>query len=392
MACTRRRVAIVDVVKKRLCCGCGACAVACPEGALTMVEGERYNYAAVDAKRCKSCERCCTVCPSVEFLSRGGTVQRQASGTCAACYLAHATDESVRRDAASGGFISALLIYLLALREIDGAVLVAADNEHPFQNCSRVARTREAVLLSMGSRYSPASACTAIQEILDVPGRYAFVGKPCEISAVRNLQQVTPLLRERVVLAIGLFCAQTPARNRTVELLRARRVDMGQVRKVTYRGLGWPGAFSAWDGEGPVCGMPYAEAWRFLAGGVPALRCLLCADGVSRDADLSVGDPWGAPQAIDIGLGRSLVLARTAVGARVTEQAASGGVVSLEPAAEGWVQERLRVQARREAAARSRTVTYRAISLQRCDIAALVAGRADSGRTILRILLGRKYY
>lgn len=45
------------------CCGCTACAFACPVGAVFMAEDEEgFEYPAVDAALCIGCGRCMSVC------------------------------------------------------------------------------------------------------------------------------------------------------------------------------------------------------------------------------------------------------------------------------------------------------------------------------------------
>ena len=49
---------------KKLCCGCGVCAVACPEDAIRIEFNDFGEYEAnIDLKKCKNCGTCRFVCP-----------------------------------------------------------------------------------------------------------------------------------------------------------------------------------------------------------------------------------------------------------------------------------------------------------------------------------------
>ena len=50
--------------KRTECCGCTACATACPTGAITMRPDEKgFSYPTIDATRCVGCGSCLSACP-----------------------------------------------------------------------------------------------------------------------------------------------------------------------------------------------------------------------------------------------------------------------------------------------------------------------------------------
>ncbi|MCD6405990.1 MAG: 4Fe-4S binding protein, partial [Planctomycetes bacterium] len=84
---------IADVVGGRVCCGCGACVVACPRGAIEIAEGRRYNFARLDAAKCVECGLCRQVCPSTALLSNEPDRAVGPVADAGECSLAWAGDE-----------------------------------------------------------------------------------------------------------------------------------------------------------------------------------------------------------------------------------------------------------------------------------------------------------
>ena len=382
---------IESVVSARLCCGCGACVVACPHDAIHIREGRHYNCAEVDATLCVSCGRCREVCPG-EWTSLDGLENPEGQGADAPEHLlVCAKDESVRRDAASGGIITALLLHLLDCGAIDGAVVVQPDSARPLYCRSVLARCRDEILAARGSRYMPASACLGLREVVVNPGRYAFVGKGCDIDALRSLQAVEPRLDERIVLAIGLFCAQTPARSRTRAFLESVAINASDVGRIDYRGQGWPGRFRAANMGRAVYECAYERAWGFLAKGLPSLACLVCNDGMAGKADISVGDPWGLPPELGAGAGLSYAIVRTPAGHEAVNECVGAGAISAAEAPSQWVSSRLERQSERKARATTARNTYLAL-FHRVRIVQALKGRLRCLPTILRQMHRRVYY
>ena len=63
-----KKIAAVDT---RVCVACGACAKACPKGAITIHRG---CYAVVNDAKCVGCGLCAKTCPAgcIEVNERGG--------------------------------------------------------------------------------------------------------------------------------------------------------------------------------------------------------------------------------------------------------------------------------------------------------------------------------
>ena len=83
------------------CCGCSACAAACPVGCIAMAyDAEGCEYPKVDSSRCIGCGRCLKACP---------VAQAQPGAPCSQrAFLAQHIDPQVLLEATSGGAMSAL--------------------------------------------------------------------------------------------------------------------------------------------------------------------------------------------------------------------------------------------------------------------------------------------
>ncbi len=329
----RRFRSIEAVVRHKVCSGCGACTVVCPGSCIDFVYGERFNFPRIDQDRCLNCGKCLKVCPSA-FLLKGTAPEFSSDGENGSpeCYLMHSSDDSLRKDAASGGFITSLILHLMDSGSADGAVVARCEGETPLIAESFIARDRAEVLSSRGSKYAPVSNCTALREVLERPGRYVFVGTPCMIEGLAKLQKFLPELRERIVLSIGFVCAGMASRLATRNYIENDgKVNMRDVRRITYRGDGWPGRFRVFgENDSLLMDRPLiGGSLTHVVGRDHYLRCENCLDHWARFADLVVSDPWTEEMIKSETMGRSAVMVRTGRGKEAIESGIKqGGLIA----------------------------------------------------------------
>lgn len=335
-----------DVVASRLCLGCGACAYACPSGAVTL-----HNFPAegirpvVDSSRCTDCGDCLKVCPAVQAdfgRSALGLPPALAAaafeddwGPVLEVWEGHATDATIRFESSSGGALTALGLYCIEKAGMHGVLHIAADPANPILNRTVLSRDRASVTGAAGSRYSPASVCDRLGEVEAAPAPCAIIGKPAEIAAVRNAEKIRPALRAKVGVTMSFFCAESPSTHGTVRLLEKMQVDPAEVTALRYRGFGWPGHFAPHVRQEaqPKAKMTYSESWAFLQSFRP-WSTHLWPDGTGELADLTCGDPWyEKPDGRNPGF--SLVVVRTPRGAEIVRGAVAAGYLTLTPA-ENW--------------------------------------------------------
>lgn len=245
--------------------------------------------------------------------------------------MAYATDQQVRFAGSSGGVITALAIHALETGLVSRVLHVAADPVHPTRNILTWSHTPEDLINGAGSRYAASSPLTEIDDALSAEGQFLFIGKPCDVSALRQLATVDPRVDRKVPLMLSFFCAGMPSHAGADAIIREMGLNPADVTGFRFRGNGWPGLTVAETRDGSRGEMRYADSWgRHLSSCVQA-RCKICPDGVGGVADVACADAWyggetGYPQ-FEEQDGRSLTLARTPAGAALLATAEQAGRV-----------------------------------------------------------------
>ena len=325
------------IVKNGFCSGCGACAGLIGPSRVQMRLSEQGNLRPLSSGSLalKDVELVQAVCPGIRIEhdklspSSGyhpiwGPIERVRTG--------QAKDFQIRREGSSGGVISALAVYLLESRQVDFVAQIAVDTENPLANEVQMSRTRADVLSAAGSRYAPAAPLARIEEYLSTGQRFALIGKPCDVAAVRNLAKVDSRIDRQIPFLISFMCAGVPSIKGTHEVLSKLGVEADRLQSFRYRGDGWPGMARAVSLDGQVGEMDYAKSWGTILNRHLQFRCKICPDGTGEFADVVCADAWygkdGYPD-FEEREGRSLVVTRTPVGESLVREAVREGAIEV---------------------------------------------------------------
>ncbi|MGD9811725.1 MAG: Coenzyme F420 hydrogenase/dehydrogenase, beta subunit C-terminal domain [Sphingobium sp.] len=292
----------------------------------------------------------------------------------------HSTDPDIRFCGSSGGAVSALAFHAITSGLVDHVLQISADPDKPTRNVLRWANTREQIVLGAGSRYAPSSPLEQIDKALEQPGKFAFVGKPCDVSALRQLGKTDPRVNEKVPLMLSFFCAGTPALDGADRIVRAMGLDPENLVYFRYRGQGWPGLTRAVTRDGSVGEMRYAESWGGHLSRQVQFRCKICPDAVGGVADIACADAWygderGFPSFEEVD-GRSLIMSRTSVGEALLSDAIAKGAIEAAALDIGEIGKMQPAQARRKEALRARLAACTARGMPRPQMDGLAIAEA----------------
>jgi len=288
-----------EVVTSGLCTGCAGCVVACPHDVLRYTDTDGIyrpwqtedgppEYCSHGEKACTSCTRACPRFrdwePEIdEFLFERPRRPEEASGVFKDILLARATDPVLHEVGQDGGLVSAILLYCLENDIIDAALVSYLEGDgSSWKAVPGVARTKEDIIASAGSRYTYSANTLAYFDAIEGGAeRIALVGMSCQSSVPPVMKQrKAGKVGRRLALSIGLLCSKTFDDSIFEELFEAKYgLKKSEMKKMNIKGV-----FQIWMKNGDYHEIPLKECHAWTREG-----CKLCPDFAAEHADISTG-------------------------------------------------------------------------------------------------------
>ena len=342
---------IKRIVDGGYCVGCGACSAAVDD-AIPIVMDECGKYQ-IDASKVvclceESLQKALYVCPFSdhgpnedaigEMLFREGCSFDSRIGYYRVLYVGHVSENDFRTRGTSGGIITWALAELLKQGEIDAVVHVkkVINPEDGILFRYGLSRTVKEIKDGAKSRYYPIEMSDVLKQIKQNPGRYAVVGLPCFIKAVRQLAEKDPVIDERVVYCIGLVCGHLKSKAFSDCLGWQAGIPPGYLEEIDFRVKYSNGTASDYGvflrGAGIETTRPkrefFGSNWGYNFFRYSA--CDYCDDVFAETADMVVGDAW-LPEYNRDPRGTSVVVIRNAVLHELFEVAKNAGRIHQIP-------------------------------------------------------------
>lgn len=330
-------LSLEEIVQAGLCIGCGLCeSLAGPAHVSIVMTPEGRERPAVKAPLDDAALGLINaVCPGLRVeghdpvKSADGTRWDTIWGPALRIAKGHAADTAIRFQASAGGGLSALAIYLLESRRVDFILHVAASAEMPMRTKRHLSFDRAQVMEAAGSRYGPAAPLVDFAQLLERGRPFAFIGKPCDVAAVRNLARHDRRVDRLVPYLLAFVCGGASEFAKTRDLVQGFGLEEEEVSMLRYRGMGNPGLTRVEAKDGRAFAVTYNELWQDEGKWMLQFRCKICADAIGEIADIAVSDVWpgGGPSGEDAGFNG--FIARTPKGRALLDDAERAGAVVL---------------------------------------------------------------
>lgn len=337
---------IRQVVQEKICVGCGACAVATTNRITVLPTSHGYFQARLQDTAMDDLHKGSAVCPFTDeapdedalaesFLPPNDGYDKRV-GRYLSIYAGRVAHSEDLTRSSSGGMTTWMALELLRRGLVDGVVHVRA-GEAPelFQYCL----SYDAAALRDGrkSQYYSTSMAEVLQTLRGDGRRYAFIGVPCFVKAMRLLCREDETLRTQMVFCIGLVCGHLKSSGFAELLAWQLGIPPSELAAVDFR-VKVPGKaanhydFGARDSKG---GEMLTRPTNSLLGGnwghamFQLKACDYCDDIFAETADIAFGDAW-LSQYTPEWRGTNVVINRHPVLQKIIEESLRTGELELD--------------------------------------------------------------
>jgi coenzyme F420 hydrogenase subunit beta len=326
-----------EVITTGLCTGCSGCVVTCPHDVIGY-EHEEGKYLPFHLEEelgldnCihgeKGCTTCTRACPRFRAwepaadLHLFGRVREpdEMAGIWRQLLLTRAVDSDQQRVGQDGGFVSAMLIWLLEHDYIEAALVSGVEPDDAWKAKPVLARTKEEVLATAGSRYTYCANPLALRDAKEAGlSRLALVGMGCQTSSPPVMwDRKAGKVSRPFLFNIGLLCSKTFDDAIFPELFEAKY----GLKKADMVKMNIKGVFQIWMKDGSYHEIDLKECHAWTRQG-----CKSCPDFAAEHSDIATG-----------GIGEdndwTLTIVRTELGEEVISRMIADGVIISRPAQE----------------------------------------------------------
>lgn len=333
-------MSINKVINDGYCIGCGACAykrndvhmawnkygMLQPIGSIDDLDDNICPFSTTDNESAIA-DSLFSNTSNIKFDNKVGYHQTLLAG--------YVKDNNYRDNASSGGITSWLLVQLMSKKLIDGVIHVGKSDKTDELFSYSISHTLDDIKNKTRSQYYPTSFSDALTEV-DVHKKYAIVGIPCYIKAVRLLCKKDASLKEAIKFFIGIFCGHLKTKAFAELLAWQQGIPPRKLKEINFRVKNSNGLASRYnikvtsvddDIKMEQTGHLYGTDWGL--GLFKPKACEWCDDIAAETADVVFGDAW-LPQYVSDPKGTNIVISRNNIITNILNSARKNGELVLD--------------------------------------------------------------
>lgn len=221
-----------DSQLEKECCGCGACADACPKNCISLEVGRNnFLFPTINLDMCIECNRCREVCPINNIVELKAKHEHSA-------WFVMASDSAYRKASASGGAFGKIA-EAAASENRDGIRIWGAAFDDDFKVHHICVESVDKLTAIRNSKYLQSVTQDVFKQVAEQLREGLFVvfsGTPCQIAALRCYLSLFKNIDTDNLLTTDLVCHGVPSQHMfDMYLAEAEQVCGSKLCQVEFR-------------------------------------------------------------------------------------------------------------------------------------------------------------
>ncbi|WP_017470977.1 Coenzyme F420 hydrogenase/dehydrogenase, beta subunit C-terminal domain [Amphibacillus jilinensis] len=152
-------------------------------------------------------------------------------------YAGYVNEGDYREKASSGGMGTWIFKELFEKKLIDGVIHVKENPEKnsPIMFQYDISRSIDEIRAGAKTKYYPVEFSRVLKIVKEVPGRYAIVGIPSFIMAIRLLAEKDEVIKNRIKYTVGLICGHQKSSKFAEAIAWQVGIKPGNLKYINFR-------------------------------------------------------------------------------------------------------------------------------------------------------------